>query len=119
MKVKQCILALAALIFLLPSCKEKDLTSIKLNYRDYTITKGKNFLLTAEPVPAEAGGTISWRSMDPDVASVDGNGLVTAVESGETYILASCGPITKGCRIKVLSPVMDFMISAFSAPWWA
>ena len=113
MKAKHCILALAALTFLLPSCKEKDLTSIKLNYRDYTITKGKNFLLTAEPVPAEAGGTIRWRSMDPDVATVE-DGLVTAVERGETYILASCGPITKGCRIKVLSPVMGVELDVHS-----
>lgn len=83
------------------------LKSIKLSQTSATLTigadDGKNTLqLTADTVPVSAGpGAVLWASSDKKVATVDNNGLVTAVAPGEAVIRAAAGKVKAYCRITV------------------
>jgi hypothetical protein len=58
--------------------------------QDGSIVAGSQLALDTEIVPAQTEKTaFLWKSSDPDVASVDENGVVTAVSAGEAQITAS------------------------------
>ena len=59
---------------------------------------GEFFTLTVLNVPS--GTTVSWRSLDPAVATVDANGKVVAVGAGTTKIIASVGERTGECIVR-------------------
>ena len=52
-----------------------------------------------------SGQTITWSSGDEAVATVDGNGLVTAVSNGMAEISAKSGSLSATATITVASPV--------------
>ena len=54
---------------------------------------------------AMSGQTITWSSGDEAVATVDGNGLVTAVSDGMAEITARSGSLSANATITVASPV--------------
>jgi uncharacterized protein YjdB len=58
--------------------------------------------LTAETDPASAGANaVAWASNNEKVATVDENGLVTAVGTGEAIIRAKSGKVKADCKITV------------------
>lgn len=59
---------------------------------------GESFTLTVLNVPS--GTAVSWRSLDPAVATVDANGRVVAVGSGTTKIIATVGDRTGECIVR-------------------
>ncbi len=59
------------------------------------------FKLSAVKQPANAPGTLNWESNNTDVATVDGNGMVTAVAKGEATITVTCGKKTATCTVLV------------------
>ena len=79
-------------------------------------------VLTPESAVLEVGGTIDlaaniypenttdkslvWTSSDSLVASVDDNGVVTAVAQGTCKIMATCGEVAGTCAITVRTPVV-------------
>ena len=70
------------------------------------------------------GVAISWTSSDPGVATVDEEGLVTAVSSGDARITASHGDLTDTAQIKVdiANPDRATLISLYNAldgPNWS
>lgn len=54
---------------------------------------------------AMSGQTITWSSGDEAVATVDGNGLVTAVSNGMAEITARSGSLSANAAITVAGPV--------------
>jgi len=52
----------------------------------FGMEKGETVQLTATLYPETAKTTLTWKSSDPKVASVDGNGLVTCHKSGSVSI---------------------------------
>ena len=55
------------------------------------LNNGDTFKLNATVYPADTTDkSIAWSSSNPDVASVDGNGLVTAKTAGTVTITANC-----------------------------
>ncbi len=65
--------------------------------------------LNATVIPASATNqAVSWSSTQPSVATVDTNGLVTALTSGFTEIIVTTidGGYTDTCELSVLSPAM-------------
>ena len=72
-----------------------------------TIVKGSTLQLTAH-LGLLAGGTgYEWTSTNPEVATVDQNGLVKAVEVGETTIIAE----TTGCEVTYLGEITIYVVN--------
>jgi len=73
------------------------------------MTIGETLVLTADFLPENAyNRTVEWKSADPAIASVDENGVVTAIAEGETVISATSAEdseITASCAVKVKKAV--------------
>ena len=99
-------IALAALAFV--GCKPSDpkndpttdatVKSVKLDKEVLQIKKGETAELTATVDPA--GAAVKWQSSNEAVATVQ-NGVVTAVEVGEAYIVATADTKTARCKVTV------------------
>lgn len=68
--------------------------SITLNASDTTMMVGDKFQLEASLVPADANQPVKYSSYKEDIATVDSNGLITAVSPGSTIIY--CDPTKRG-----------------------
>ena len=65
-------------------------SSVSLDIKSITRTEGDTFQLKATLSPGNVTNhTITWKSDDPNVASVDNNGKVTAKKAGSTTIIVS------------------------------
>ncbi|MBQ9459981.1 MAG: Ig-like domain-containing protein [Oscillospiraceae bacterium] len=80
--------------------------ALNLNATSLPLTEGETFTLstTITPTP-ETQPTIRWQSSNPNVATVNQSGVVTAVAEGEATIVASTGEgnnrMTAGCTVTV------------------
>jgi len=61
------------------------------------------------------GATFAWRSSDPDVATVDGAGVVTTVGNGEAVIEATSGGESGSARVIVSQTVVRVDVTPGSA----
>ena len=78
--------------------------SITLSEESLELTEGETFTLTATIAPENATNkTVRWSSSNKYVASVDNNGLVTAVSTGEAVITAAAGLKKTTCPVIVTS----------------
>lgn len=85
------------------------ITDIELNRSSITLATegiGAQFPLICYKTPADGRGTINWISLDPSVALVDQNGLVTAQGAGKTQIHAS---VSNGPSVSCLVTVQSGM----------
>lgn len=106
-KVMTLLSLLSIAVVGLWSCEKEKVTiavtDIEINMSSVSLSKGESVRLTAVVVPSNAAETaIEWVSVDQTIAKVDLNGLVTAIEKGETVIMARTGEIVKECRVTVL-----------------
>ena len=79
-------------------------TGVSLNKTSLTITEGGSETLTATVSPGDATNkAVNWTSTDATVASVDGNGKVTAVKPGKASVIVSTadGGKTATCSVTV------------------
>lgn len=73
-----------------------------INYEDVTLTrKGEYFKLTLESILKNEVPEFTWKSDDPDVATVDSKGVVTAVSDGTAYITTHIGQDQFRCIVRV------------------
>ena len=113
MKTKFNILFTTVLAVLaLAGCTEEivkpELPVQKITLSDLTKTMkiGQTHQMTAEIEPENhAGDAISWTSSDAQVASIDENGLITALAEGEALISATVANVTAQCALKV-TPIL-------------
>ena len=79
--------------------------SINLNQDRITLEKGLTAQLSATVLPENADKlTVTWESDNENVATVDENGLVTAVGGGDAFITARAGdgsPVWATCLVHV------------------
>ena len=84
--------------------------SITLNITEKTLEEGETINLTASVLPANASNkSLAWTSSDENIATVDANGLVTAVKEGTATITAKAtdgSNVSAKCTIKVKAPVV-------------
>ena len=76
--------------------------SITLSRSDFTLSSiGEQYTIVATISPAGSKAEIIWISEDPDVATVDENGTVTAVDRGTIIVSATAGGVTQECIVRV------------------
>ena len=87
----------------------KAVTSISLDYSSQKLYEGGVFVLTATVLPDDAADpTVTWTSSDGKVASVNKNGIVTAIGEGSATIKATAGSQSDTCKVTVLpEPEVD------------
>lgn len=85
-----------------------EITGVTLNKNTLTLAISETEILIATISPAEVTNkSIIWTSSNPEIATVDDNGLVTAIKVGTTQITATTvdGGFTATCEITVHVPV--------------
>ena len=76
--------------------------TLSLNLTDFTLSRiGEAYTLRTTLSPAGAKAAVAWVSEDPEVATVDENGTVTAVGHGTTRVVASAGGVSAACTVRV------------------
>lgn len=82
---------------------------ITLNYTSAKVDVYDTLQLTA--TKENVTGNVQWTSSDPSVATVDNNGLVSALSVGSTVVTAMVGEVEASCTITAaiseISPVMQ------------
>jgi len=77
-------------------------TGVTLNKEELTLKVGGSEMLTAEIAPENAAEkTVRWSSDKTEIATVDDNGLVTAVAKGTATITAAAGGKSATCSVTV------------------
>ena len=85
------------------SCGEETIpvSSVELNKSSLVMMVGDEFTLTATVKPADATEkTVSWRSTDETIVSVN-NGRLKALKAGNATITAMAGGKAESCMVKV------------------
>ena len=87
----------------LPSMKKIDAESITLNESSVAIKVGETAQLSATVKPNSTTiKTVTWTSSDVSVATVDANGLITAIKEGSAVITATTeNGLTATCNVLV------------------
>lgn len=81
---------------------EMTVNSITLSITDFTLSKvGEQWTIAATISPAGSEAELKWISEDPSVATVDENGMVTAVNKGTTTVSATAGGVIAECIVRV------------------
>lgn len=92
--------------------------------QDGSIVAGSRLALDAEIVPAQGElASLKWSSSDPETASVDENGIVTAVSAGEAQITAvlssgdsgESSPPSSTYTVNVVKPAVLTRNASYSA----
>ena len=79
-----------------------DVTSIELSMTSFALSPGETTTLIATVAPDNATDkTVSWTSSDASIASVDKNGIVTAIKDGSATITAKVGEKSVECYVLV------------------
>lgn len=92
-------------------------SGIKLDKDVVSLTGVSTSQLVATVSPDGAlDKTVMWSTSDASVATVDDNGLVTAVGKGSATIMATStdGELSASCEVTVSNPVTGFQLSAAS-----
>ena len=88
-------------------------TSITLDITEHSMAPGRTVQLTATVLPEDADDkTVEWKSGDTLIATVDDNGLVTAVALGQATITAEAGGKSATCAVTVEFPVEAVLVTA-------
>lgn len=106
----------AAVAVALTACQQiepivgtNDADGLFLNKAATTIVKGSTETLVATVTPKH-DANIQWTSSDTNVASVDNQGVVTAVGAGDAEISAKYGNGVVVCSVHVASPVTSITL---------
>lgn len=69
---------------------EGSVTGVKLKTKSFTLYEGSGKTLEATVSPSNAiNKDVTWKSIEPSIATVDSNGRVTALERGITQIMVT------------------------------
>lgn len=84
---------------------EPAISRVILDTESKMISVGDSFTLTAVPYPLSVlkeDVEITFTSKDPEIATVDADGLVTGVNAGSTEIIATCDGVSGSCTVNVV-----------------
>ncbi|MBR6919550.1 MAG: Ig-like domain-containing protein [Bacteroidales bacterium] len=83
------------------SCK-KEVESLTVDPISIVLAVGERYQLKAEVLPKKAPQEVEWYTSNPDVVSVDGNGVVTALHFGVCNVKLYAGASSAACQITVV-----------------
>ncbi len=87
-------------------------TAINGDFSDKTFGVGETRNPGASVSPSSATNTtITWRSNNPNVAKVDGNGNITGISKGTATITASCGGVSRNITVYIKNVVYGYDLS--------
>ena len=87
---------------------------IKINNSNVSIEVGKTATLAVTTLPTSvdiSNETITWESENESIATVNSNGVVTAVGAGNTKITATMLGLSAECTVTVTSPLQSISLS--------
>ena len=90
--------------------KAVNVTEVTLDKTELTLTEGETETLTATVRPDNADNRkVTWSSDKTDVATVDGDGRVTAVKAGEAVVTVTTedGGKTASCKVTVKAKAVN------------
>ena len=99
-----------ATMFGIVACSDDDdddeisVTGVSLSDTEIIIFPGDTVTVTATVIPSDADDTgVSWESDDEDIATVDDDGLITAIAEGTTVLTVTTddGDYTAECTVTV------------------
>lgn len=93
----------------------KSVEGLKLDATDITVAVGETYKLGATVSPDDATNKmVNYKSMDPKVASVSNNGLITGRKPGVGYIMVSTpdGKNNATCTVRVVQKANGMKLSA-------
>lgn len=93
--------------------------SVSISQKEATLNKGETLQLTGTVSPATAQVTKSWSSSNTKVATVDSNGLVTAIGGGSATIKFTAGGKSATCKVTVKVPLEGIQIKENSLELYA
>lgn len=89
---------------------------VSLNKNSLSLVVGNEEILTASLSPENASNKSTlWSSSNPEVATVDNNGKITAKSLGTTYITATSGESKTTCVVTVVDKISLASISTKSS----
>lgn len=74
---------------------------IELDKDSTSIEVGKTLSLNATLEPSNTLKSVTWKSSDSEIATVDNKGNVTAVAPGTVEIVATAGDVSDTCKVNV------------------
>jgi hypothetical protein len=115
---KTHFILLLSLIFIcatfFSACIKEHVTGITLNNNELVLSIGDTETLIATVLPADATNKkIVWKSSNPKVATVNGNGLVKATMNGETIITATTKDGNHTTKCNIIVKESDFIVVTF------
>ena len=92
-----------AVVLLLSACDEYPVSSVSLDRSSLNMNTGETYQLECiiQPLSSVYANSITWKSSDQSVATVNSSGVVTAVYSGNCTITASAGGHKVVCQVFV------------------
>ncbi len=88
--------------------KTTEATGVTLDQSEVSLTEGETAQLSAVIDPENADTTLTWATGNTAVATVDENGLVTAVGAGETTItVTTSNGLTAACTVTVTAAQVE------------
>jgi len=88
--------------------KEIDVASVELDRKELSMVEGDEVTLKATVKPDDATDkTVSWKSSNQEIATVDDSGKVKAVKAGEAVVTATAGQKSAECKVTVTAKTID------------
>lgn len=86
---------------------------IKMDKSTITLGAGETYGLSYMLTPSNATTTVTWKSMDSSIATVNAKGLVSARKAGTTYIVVtSADGYSSECKVVVTQDATGIKLSA-------
>lgn len=83
-------------------------TSLKLNKSSLTMKVGATYQLKSTLTPTYSTQTVTYKSSNSKIASVNSKGKVTAKAMGKATVTAKSGELSKKCTVMVNSKVLEY-----------
>lgn len=85
-----------------------DVTSVELDKKELSMVEEDEVTLKATVKPDDATDkTVSWKSSNQEIVTVDDSGKVKAIKAGEAVITATAGQKSAECKVTVAAKTVD------------